>query len=121
MKFLLIVLRRIYINPVMIIQGDLKLSLEWNIYDIRKRSNLQPLLLLVSLIQNIDNEHVYVNLRYYVDNSSRICSEDYIPTQQDILHSRATTCGIVEEQFTFKNSLINLIDVGGQRSERMKW
>ena len=96
----------------------LKLSLEWNTYDTR---NFRPFLLFVSSIQNADNEHFYVNLRYYVDNSSRICSEDYIPTQQDILHSRAITCGIVEEMFTFKNSLFSLIDVGGQRSQRMKW
>ena len=61
------------------------------------------------------------NIRYFVDNSSRICSEDYIPTRQDIVSSRATTCGIVEEQFGFKNSFFTIIDVGGQRSERMKW
>jgi hypothetical protein len=59
--------------------------------------------------------------RYFVDNAARICSEEYIPTTQDIVHSRATTCGIVEEKFAFKNSFFRLIDVGGQRSERMKW
>ena len=62
-----------------------------------------------------------LNIRYFVDNSSRICSEDYIPTRQDIVNARATTCGIVEEQFGFKNSFFTIIDVGGQRSERMKW
>ena len=66
------------------------------------------------------NKYIAI-FRYFVNNSSRICSEDYIPTKQDIVHSRATTCGIVEEEFAFKNSFFTIIDVGGQRSERMKW
>ena len=61
------------------------------------------------------------NFRYFVDNAARICSEEFIPTKQDIVHSRASTCGIVEEEFAFKSSFFTIIDVGGQRSERMKW
>ena len=61
------------------------------------------------------------NIRYFVDNCSRVCSEDYIPTRQDIVNARAATCGIVEEEFAFNNSFFTIIDVGGQRSERMKW
>ena len=68
-----------------------------------------------------DSYQLFLHCRYFVENASRICSEEYIPTTQDIVHSRATTCGIVEEKFAFKNSFFTLIDVGGQRSERMKW
>ena len=59
--------------------------------------------------------------RYFVENASRICTEGYVPTTQDIVHSRAITCGIVEEHFEAKGSFFTVIDVGGQRSERMKW
>ena len=50
-----------------------------------------------------------------------IANPKYCPTQDDVLRSRVQTTGIVETQFRFKGMIFNLIDVGGQRSERKKW
>ena len=65
--------------------------------------------------------YIILNDRYFVENAARFCTDDYIPSKEDIIHSRATTCGIIEEKYTFRNTSFALIDVGGQRSERMKW
>uniref|UniRef100_A0A8D2MU83 GNAT3 protein n=1 Tax=Zonotrichia albicollis TaxID=44394 RepID=A0A8D2MU83_ZONAL len=45
----------------------------------------------------------------------------YVPTEQDVLHSRVQTTGIIETQFSFKDLNFRMFDVGGQRSERKKW
>jgi len=59
--------------------------------------------------------------KYYFDNIDRIASEDYIPTEQDVLRSRAKTTGIIETEFTVEKTHFKMVDVGGQRSERKKW
>ncbi|KAM9855377.1 guanine nucleotide-binding protein G(i) subunit alpha isoform 1-T3 [Aulostomus maculatus] len=58
---------------------------------------------------------------YYLNDLDRICQQDYVPTQQDVLRTRVKTTGIVETQFTIKDFFFKLFDVGGQRSERKKW
>ncbi|XP_070574736.1 guanine nucleotide-binding protein G(o) subunit alpha-like [Ptychodera flava] len=59
--------------------------------------------------------------RYFLDDLDRICAEDYLPTEQDVLRTRVKTTGIVETHFSFRNLNFKLFDVGGQRSERKKW
>jgi len=46
---------------------------------------------------------------------------DYVPTEQDVLRSRAKTTGIIETEFDVDNIHFRMVDVGGQRSERKKW
>eukprot|EP01135_Chromosphaera_perkinsii_P009590 Nk52_evm40s1810 gene=Nk52_evmTU40s1810 len=58
---------------------------------------------------------------YFFENIKRICDHSYIPTQQDVLHTRAPTSGIIEYKFCVKDNVYRMIDVGGQRSERRKW
>ena len=47
--------------------------------------------------------------------------DDYIPTEQDVLHARVRSTGIEEAFFEFDNMSFRMVDVGGQRSERRKW
>lgn len=58
---------------------------------------------------------------YYLNALDRISSQNYIPTQQDVLRTRVKTTGIVETHFSYKQLHIKMVDVGGQRSERKKW
>jgi len=46
---------------------------------------------------------------------------NYIPTEQDVLRSRAKTTGIIETEFEIEKNRFKMVDVGGQRSERKKW
>jgi len=58
---------------------------------------------------------------YYFDNIDRLSSSDYVPTEQDVLRSRAKTTGIIEIEFDVEKTHFRMVDVGGQRSERKKW
>lgn len=59
--------------------------------------------------------------KYYFEAVERLAAEDYIPTEQDVLRSRAKTTGIIETEFTVEKTHFKMVDVGGQRSERKKW
>jgi guanine nucleotide-binding protein subunit alpha len=58
---------------------------------------------------------------YFFDNIDRIAKDDYVPTDRDVVMSRSRTVGINEVSFKLAGSVIRLVDVGGQRSERRKW
>ncbi|CAG8542628.1 1240_t:CDS:2 [Diversispora eburnea] len=51
----------------------------------------------------------------------RLFSQNYVPSDQDILHTRMKTTGIVETIFHLGQHTYRMFDVGGQRSERKKW
>ncbi|XP_067646117.1 guanine nucleotide-binding protein G(f) subunit alpha isoform X1 [Eurosta solidaginis] len=67
--------------------------------------------------------------KYFLDNFERISDHEYIPSTEDILHSRKITTGI--HQITFKVKVprtmgggvqeFRMYDVGGQRDQRNKW
>uniref|UniRef100_UPI00029DD25A G protein alpha subunit n=1 Tax=Entamoeba histolytica TaxID=5759 RepID=UPI00029DD25A len=59
--------------------------------------------------------------KYLFENVKRIAMEDYVPTEEDLIHNRTKTTGIHEYDFVVKDIPFHLIDVGGQRSERKKW
>jgi len=58
---------------------------------------------------------------YYFDNVERLAERNYIPTETDVLRSRAKTTGIIETEFEIEKTRFKMVDVGGQRSERKKW
>lgn len=62
-------------------------------------------------------------LEYFMclENLNRILTADYLPTDQDILRCRVRTSGIVEEEFEMEGAKFQMVDVGGQRTERRKW
>jgi len=58
---------------------------------------------------------------YFLNAFDRISRPDYIPTQDDVLRARSITTGVVVVPFEVQNLKFELVDVGGQRSERKKW
>ncbi|SNX87471.1 probable guanine nucleotide-binding protein alpha-4 subunit [Melanopsichium pennsylvanicum] len=59
---------------------------------------------------------------FFLDCYTRITSPGYIPSDEDILHSRVRTLGVTEEFFRVERSLIyRIYDVGGSRSQRTAW
>jgi len=58
---------------------------------------------------------------YYFNDVERISTEDYCPSEQDVLRSRVRTTGIVQSDFVIKGMKFAMFDVGGQRNERRKW
>lgn len=51
----------------------------------------------------------------------RIFSPGYLPDDQDILLSCLRTTGITKTPFDIREAKVNVMDVGGSRSERKKW
>jgi guanine nucleotide-binding protein subunit alpha len=64
---------------------------------------------------------VRVSLVYFFPQLGRLFTPDYMPTEQDIVNTRARTIGITETAFHLKDHELIMVDVGGQKSERRKW
>jgi len=61
---------------------------------------------------------------YFLSQADRLSAASYVPTDEDVLRARTITTGIVTVPFKVKDSggfNFELIDVGGQRTERRKW
>eukprot|EP01130_Rhizamoeba_saxonica_P009527 TRINITY_DN387_c0_g1_i2.p1 TRINITY_DN387_c0_g1~~TRINITY_DN387_c0_g1_i2.p1 ORF type:complete len:212 (-),score=50.66 TRINITY_DN387_c0_g1_i2:441-1076(-) len=63
----------------------------------------------------------FPSLGYYIENLERIVAEDYVPTEMDILRSRQATIGKATIEFIHNKYPWEIIDVGGQAVERLKW
>ncbi|CAG5119152.1 unnamed protein product, partial [Candidula unifasciata] len=68
-----------------------------------------------------ESDYLASNTEYFLLHIGRICSQDFLPSVQDILHIRWPTLGVQEHQFHVGNFLYRMIDVAGQRSLRKKW
>merc|ERR1712048_448054 len=60
-------------------------------------------------------------LKHLISRVHIVVQDDYIPTQDDVLHVRKRSTGIIESQFHIDGLEITVIDVGGQKNERRKW
>jgi hypothetical protein len=58
---------------------------------------------------------------YYLNEVLRIADPDYEPTEDDMVMTRVRTTGIVVTQVLEPPFTYQVVDVGGQRSERRKW
>jgi len=58
---------------------------------------------------------------YLFDNCRRIAGKDYEATRDDILRARIKTTGVKQTRIQRKDTIVDFVDVGGQRSERRKW
>ena len=58
---------------------------------------------------------------YFMSSIDRIFAKDYEPDDQDVLRTRVRTTGVVRIEFDFHATKFEMLDVGGQRSERKKW
>ena len=75
------------------------------------------------------NEYQLIDCAGYFmepEKQAQIQQPSYLPNNQDILRCRVPTSGIVETKFVVDNLTgltfnFSMIDVGGQRIERMKW
>lgn len=61
------------------------------------------------------------NCKYFFEKFDIFSEDDYVCDYQDILKGRIKTTGITETKFDISNICFNILDAGGQRSERHKW
>ena len=70
--------------------------------------------------ENRRNLGIVDSCPHFFDDCKRIFSDDYIPTEQDILLARIPTTGIRVIEFEVKGNRFSVFDTGGERSERLK-
>lgn len=58
---------------------------------------------------------------YYLNEVLRIAEDDFEPTEDDMVMARVRTTGIVVTNVSEAPFTYQVVDVGGQRSERRKW
>jgi len=58
---------------------------------------------------------------YFLNSASRIGERDWKPNSMDVLKARVKTTGVSVTSFIKHDRKFDLVDVGGQRSERRKW
>jgi len=58
---------------------------------------------------------------YLTEHFDRLSAQEFVPTQEDILVSRFRTTGQVTTTFIKERWKFELVDLGGQESEREKW
>eukprot|EP00300_Choanocystis_sp_HF-7_P016541 c19438_g1_i1.p1 GENE.c19438_g1_i1~~c19438_g1_i1.p1 ORF type:complete len:391 (+),score=88.50 c19438_g1_i1:146-1174(+) len=61
------------------------------------------------------------NVMYFFESLDRVSNAEYLPTNEDILRVRVRTTGVNRSVFTADGAEFEIIDVGGQRSERRRW
>ncbi len=67
------------------------------------------------------HQDLYDSLEAFFDSTPRIQEDSYVPHQIDMIKCRLQTTGVEETLLTVDGTLIRLLDMGGQKSERRKW
>lgn len=65
---------------------------------------------------NVNSSHLL-----FLEESERLASPTYKPTNEDILLARVRTTQVIVERYMMGDSQFEVTDVGGQRAERRKW
>lgn len=58
---------------------------------------------------------------YFLNSASRIGEKNWKPNPMDVLKARVKTTGVSVTSFRKHDRKFDVVDVGGQRSERRKW
>jgi hypothetical protein len=58
---------------------------------------------------------------YYLNEVTRLAGIDFVPNEDDMIMTRVRTTGIVVTEVKEAPFTYQVVDVGGQRSERRKW
>jgi len=104
-----------FVNEPSYFTGTITSSIAKDVKTLWNDSGIQKIYLRQNEFQLNDSA------RYYFEAIDRLAGEDYVPTEQDVLRSRAKTTGIIETEFSLEKTHFKMVDVGGQRSERKKW
>jgi hypothetical protein len=68
------------------------------------------------------NEYQIIEaVQYFFNKIDEIKQPTFVPQENDIVHCRVRTAGIVTEVYNIDGTVFEMYDVGGQRNERKKW
>lgn len=90
-------------------------ELAQNIYNLWKSPTIQQVYSRRNEFWNMDATP------YYLNEALRIAASDFEPNEEDLIMTRIRTTGIVVSEIQDPPYRFQIVDVGGQRSERRKW
>lgn len=61
------------------------------------------------------------SMDYLMKNIKKISESNYLPTEEDIVRVRQRSSGVAVTSFIIDGREWALVDVGGQKPERLKW
>eukprot|EP00606_Chrysophyceae_sp_TOSAG23-5_P000615 GSChrysophyteH2.ASY1.ANO1.406.1 assembled CDS len=110
------------------LMDDVQEILEMELYDAKLTEDLATTISMLWAdkgVQAIYAQREFYHLMdatsYYLDEVKRIAAPDYVPTEEDTIMTRVRTTGMVTTDIQEGPYTYQLVDVGGQRSERRKW
>ncbi|KAH9034260.1 G-protein alpha subunit [Lactarius pseudohatsudake] len=78
--------------------------------------------IVLMLMTNHSSEfYLMDSASYFFEEANRIAASNYIPSMEDTLQARVKTTAITETRFPMGQLSVHIVDVGRQRSGRMKW
>mmetsp|Transcript_12907 Transcript_12907/g.14311 ORF Transcript_12907/g.14311 Transcript_12907/m.14311 type:complete len:344 (-) Transcript_12907:59-1090(-) len=75
----------------------------------------------ITELLSTDTDLIPPNFAYYVRHKDRVLQEDFDPTNNDILQARQRSTGLARTTFARDKLIWELLDAGGQPTERRKW
>ena len=73
------------------------------------------------VVDHLEGRQFNISALEFLDRIEEIGSADFCPTFEDCLRVRARTTGANVLKLQKNNQNLNIVDVGGQKSERTKW
>jgi len=67
------------------------------------------------------NHPLNVSTKYFLDANERVADTRYLPITEDIIRVRKSTIGVIQYEFVLDDIQFKIIDVGGEREERVRW
>lgn len=61
------------------------------------------------------------NMSYFFPRAREIFDLDFSPSMEDVIRTRVRTTGMIDHAYSCDDTMFKIIDVGGQKSERVKW
>ncbi|KAI6190423.1 Guanine nucleotide binding protein (G-protein) domain containing protein [Aphelenchoides bicaudatus] len=99
-------------------------GLEFEVFTPEIRDKLKSLWADIGIRETFNHRNLFQcndSSLHFLNNLDRISTPNYMPTNEDILHTRIPTTGVVQFNFMCNGIEFSIVDVGGQRSERRKW
>ena len=76
----------------------------------------------ILMVWNRRNEFQIIEaVQFFLNKIDQIKQPNWVPQEEDIVHCRVRTAGIVTEVYNIDGTIFEMYDVGGQRNERKKW
>ncbi|KAJ1557400.1 hypothetical protein HK096_007499 [Nowakowskiella sp. JEL0078] len=101
------------------------------IHTLSTPNHINPLVLAITtlasepsvqkMLERANEYQIQETAEYFIQRAEHFWSLEYKPNDNDILRARVRTTSVSETKFYIDGMVFKVIDVGGQRSDRLFW